>query len=453
MKALILLSGVIILKLLSCLVPLQAALPDQVPVIRIQAQGLTPLQTGMETGRRVKALFPDIERRYDAWLATLFTRSEAEIVFRQQLPALVSQLDEASRAELQGISSTWSLSANNETGDGRLSTDEYYLLNLLPDLGLLPNGTGFGTYGKAAQDKETVVGRNLDWANHAILNDLQLITVYERDQRSFVTIGFAGMVTMFSGFNDRGLFISLLNAEPYSPYSKLNQLKNTVPPGSLTWRDALMSNSNTADAADYLIDKPYNFAHSVLLADKKMIQVLEHSPQQQKSRIRHWPSRLNPGKTWNHPHQIAVVNCLLLAKMPDTCATAINTVRWQRLNTLAGTAEQQPPANRQTVADILFDQANRGYEIFNDDTLQSFYYLPASNQLYLYAQAHSNTSPSNLLHQPYLDLLPPAKDWTLHLTWLIWPLLFMKIGTVFWLNQKLKQRTRKNTPSASARST
>lgn len=454
MKTLTLLFGAITLKLLLCLTPLHAALPSQIPVIHIQTQGLTPLQTGLETGRQVKNLFPDVEQRYDAWLATLFKRSELEIIFRRQLPVLVSQLDEDSRAELQGISGAWSLSANNEVGDGRLSADEYYLLNLLPDLGLLPNGVGFGIYGKAAQDKNPVVGRNLDWANHAILNDLQLITVYENNQHSFVTIGFAGMVTLFSGFNDRGLFISLLNAEPYSPYSKTNQLKDTVPTGSFTWRTALMSNSTAAGATDYLIDKSYNFAHSVLLADKNLIQVLEHSPQQQKSRIRQWPSWLNAGETWNHSHQIAVVNCLLLAEMEDTCTAAINTVRWQRLNEFAETVEQQPPGDKHTVAQILFDQANRGYEIFNDNTLQSFYYLPASNQLYLYTKAHNNTDSSNILHQPYLNLLPSVKDRTLPLTWLIWPLLFLKIGTMFWLSHKHKnkKRTHKNTQPTSTRS-
>ncbi|CAA6805013.1 MAG: Unknown protein, partial [uncultured Thiotrichaceae bacterium] len=412
----LLVAGVLIL-LLCKPQPLSAALPDHLPVIRIQAQGLTPLQTGLETGRQVKAQFPDIEQRYDAWLATLFSRSELDIILRQQLPVLVKQLDESSRAELQGISGAWSLSAVNKAGDGQLSLDEYHLLNLLPDLGLLPNGIGFGIYGTTSVDGNPVVGRNLDWAGNAELQNLQVITVYENEQHSFVTIGFAGMITLFSGFNDQGLFISLLNAAPYSPYNNHNRLKNILPPYSFEWRKALTSQSTVTGAIRYLDAQKYAVAHSVLIADKKIIQVLEYSPQTSQGYVRRWNSQIHSGKTWEHPNQIAAVNCLMLAGMPDTCGLPGNTVRWERLNKLAALSDPKHPADPQTVAQILFDQANRSYELFNTNTLQSLYYSPVSGSLHLYAQTNGSAHPVSPLHQPYLDLLSPAEEWKIPLTW------------------------------------
>lgn len=420
-----------------------AVLPGQLPVIRIQAEGLTPLQVGLETGRQVKRQFPDIEQRYDAWLATLFTRSQAELILRQQLPALVKQMDEAWRAELQGVSGAWSLSATTKPGDGQLSLDEYYLLNLLPDLGLLPNGIGFGVYGKAAADNNPVIGRNLDWADNGQLSSLQVITVYEHERQSFVTIGFAGMVSILSGFNDRGLFISLFNAEPHSPYRNHTRFSHSVPSNSFEWRKVLALHSSASTAARYLADKKYNFSYSALLADKKTVQVLEYSPQKNQGRIRQWNSPLNPGRTWEHQQQIALVNCLMLAKMPDTCGAARDAVRWSRLNKLAAASGPQQPADAQTVSRILFDRANQRYELFNTNTLQSFYYLPASNSLYLYSQASNGGHTDAILHQPYLDLLTPEKDWKLPLIWLVWALLLFKSLTVLWVSWKYKKRTQR----------
>ncbi|CAA6814256.1 MAG: Unknown protein, partial [uncultured Thiotrichaceae bacterium] len=68
---------------------------------------------------------------------------------------------------------------------------------------------------------------------------------------------------------------------------------------------------------------------------------------------------------------------------------------------------------------------------------------PVSGSLHLYAQTNGSAHPVSPLHQPYLDLLSPAEEWKIPLTWLIWLLLFLKIIAMFWLTRKYKQCSQK----------
>ena len=187
------------------------------PVIRIQAAELTPRAIGLELGRQSKALFPDIEQRYDAHLASLFTQTRFDDLRQYHLAQLVQQLPEAYREEWQGIVDSWSIVHTSKLGDGHLSLHEYQLLNLLPDLGLPPSGVGIGVFGKVSA-AGTIVGRNLDWRSSPELRALQAITVYQYKDRTVVNPGFAGITSILNGFNNHGLFLAYFNAESYSPY-------------------------------------------------------------------------------------------------------------------------------------------------------------------------------------------------------------------------------------------
>ena len=118
----------------------------QVPIIRINADKLTPLQIGFEMGQQSKALFHDIERRYDSHLANILTLSKFQEILKHRLPQLLESIDPLYLGEMKGLEGAWSFARNSEPGDGRLSLEEFYILNLLPDIGFAPSGVSFGVF-------------------------------------------------------------------------------------------------------------------------------------------------------------------------------------------------------------------------------------------------------------------------------------------------------------------
>ena len=392
-----------------------AALPttqNKVPVLTIQAQHLSPQQIGLEIGRQSKLIFPDIERRYDTHLAKTFNQTQFEHILRDRLPQLLTQLDKSYQEEIKGVMGSWSTVNTNKLGDGQLSTDEYFVLNLLPDIGLIPNGSGFGVYGNAAKEGQTFVGRNTDWESTPELRSLQAITVYHYDDKQIVNIGFTGIVSVLTGFNDQGLFLSYLNAEPYSPYTRTYNTTLKSPSNGTSHTDIFevrktLETSNTLQQATrHLSAKTFKTANNILMADKKNIQVLEY-PANSKARIRRWNSQTQTNKPWEAKQQIAVVDCHVLSSLADNCLESKDTYRWYRLRELAQFSPQHP-AQDTDLSNILFDTKNDGNEIFNSQTLNSVIFSPKNNNLYLYTAPIKANKIFQANHQPYLNLLPSS---------------------------------------------
>jgi hypothetical protein len=67
--------------------------------MRIDSDQWTPLQRGLEIGRKSKVLFPDIEKRYDTHLATLLTPSLYIQLQKESLPKLLKKLEPAYQEE------------------------------------------------------------------------------------------------------------------------------------------------------------------------------------------------------------------------------------------------------------------------------------------------------------------------------------------------------------------
>lgn len=403
---------------------------DKLPILRINTDARPPLETGLEIGRQSKALFPDIEQRYDAYLATLLSASNYEEMLDKRLPPLLAQIEPAYLDEMQGVAGAWVITNASKRADGQLSLAEYQLLNLLPDMGLAPNGTGIGVFGKAAANS-TIVGRNLDWHSNSALRGLQAITVYENADQSVVNIGFAGMLGIFNGFNNQGLFLGRFNAEPYSPYLR----SYTLPELSLngfSLRQALATQQSGSDAKRWLTRKQSGFSNSILIADKETVQVLEY-PANSKAQPRFWNSASS--RPWDKSQQIAVVDCLILDAFADHCQDVSNGVRWQRLREQMNFSVANP-ASLDSISVLLFDTANQQYEIFNEKTLQSLVYFPSKNRLYLYTIPESGEHSKTPVHTAYLDLLPATADDDISLVWIIWLVLFAMLGGIILVRKK-----------------
>jgi hypothetical protein len=409
----------------------------KIPILRVQTDQLTPLQIGLQIGHQSKALFPDIEKRYDAHLAALLTPSLYTQLQRDTLPALLKKIDPAYKKELDGVAAAWSLTRQNQLGDGLLSLNEYQLVNLLPDLGLLAGGTGFGVFSNASANNLPIVGRNLDWKSTPELRSLQTITVYQSNDKAVVNIGFAGILSILTGFNHHGLFLAHYKAEPYSPYQHAPSISAQTRSSVFDLRKVLETKQSNQEAIRYLSKQSYLYSHSILMTDQKKIQVLEY-PKGGVAKIRRWNSPTQMNKPWNKQQQITVIGCHVLASLPNNCRDIKEGYHWSRLRQLAqfNTAS---PASWHDIADILFDTKNHLFEIFNAQTLQSIVYRPDNGSLHLYTASIDGTLSTSPIHRAYLDIIPPklhqqASSKNKHLTvWFISAILLLLSAIVFWV--------------------
>lgn len=427
---------------LAFLAPYGAVLADQtkLPIIQVATDGATALAQGLSIGRQTKSLFPDIEARYDSALSSLVNQRQLESLRKAQLPNLFERLDKSHQEEIQGVEAAWELVSESNVGDGKLSAEEYRLLNFLPDLGFMPNGSGFAAIDKASSDNKPILGRNLDWKVNSTFKSLQSITVYKGDEHTSVNIGFAGLVLVVTGYNSDGLFLAGLNAAPYSPYyqtSTESHKKQTS--ASFDFKTLLDSKKNSKQALKYLSATRYPYDINIIVADKKTVTVLEHS-KNGSSQVRHWNSPLHANTPWGKRQQIGVVNCFTLLSMPNSCQSASNSVRWKRLRNLAN-FDAQSPASLTELSSLMTDTQNKRHEIFNNTTLQSVIYQPASGKLYLYANL-DGTNTKTPVYQAYFDfadtLVKSTKESASYFSFkkVYWLLIALLGAALWWFMRK-----------------
>ncbi len=393
------------------LVAASAAIADnpgqRLPVFRIEAENKRPVEQGAELGRQVKERFPDLEARYDSYLADTFTQGQFDTWLSGRVePLRATAIDPAYLAELQGLAGALSLIGRNRLGDGYLSLDELWFLQLIPDIGGHTGGWGFGVYGTRSATGGALIGRNLDRSGNPALRGLQAITVYAGANHSVVNIGFAGISSLVTGFNDSGLFLALLDATP-TP----GQSQPIVATGAIGFdlRRALETqDGGVTGAVRTLGRRRYGADHSVLLAGPKRVQVLEH-PHGQPARLRKASTPTRPEMAWDRPDQIAAVGCFALPTSPAGCHQLRERYRWQRLRALARFEPEGPHARVADLAHIALDRSNSNYALFARSTLQSMVFDPQQQVLQLYAAPSDGWHPEDPGMQRYASLAVNSK--------------------------------------------
>ncbi|PWQ97164.1 C45 family autoproteolytic acyltransferase/hydolase [Leucothrix arctica] len=424
---------------------LAAAESQKLPIIYIDATTLSAKQTGLEVGRQSKRLFPNIERRYDIHLKSTLSQSTFNDIVQHHLPTLLQTLDRQYKEEINGISGAWQLVTNNKLGDGKLSLDEFKVLNLLPDLGYPPMGSGFGVFGRSAENRQTLVGRNLDMSSTPQLRSLQAITVYYyKNDNVVVNIGFAGILSVVTGYNNKGLFLSLLSARNMNPYKQFGEnniehLHSSV----FAIKKALTDKIDIKKANHILSGKHYSADFNFLIADKEKVEVLESSSSEHISKLRKWDSDTFQDSTSDSSQQISVVNCFALRVLPNNCYDPNNIVRLSRFHELTK-FNIKNPATLEKLSLVMLDSNKYLYEIFNTKTLQSVIYKPSNNSLYLYASSINNEKKQPPEYKVYLDIIKKKSTnfslLSLIEKWFNWILLFFMISIIAVFGKKNKEQ-------------
>jgi len=315
--------------------------------------GLSRREMGAEYMKAILAINADYQSLADSYLKDVDTLSSLSTKFAgystliSRVSLIKPQLRSEYLEELEGMASILTETAD-VAGDGKLSANELFAMQLFPDLGRGWACSGFSVFGSKSATGETITGRNLDFLTGFTMQmpKVHAVITIKYNNSSICMIGFLGNVGVVSAFNDEGVFAGILDS-PVGGTAIDCTGKNSY---TLDIRYALENFNTKEDVASYMTDasRLYTWNHNILLSDINGSLVVENnftvtsstgSTLTGKRAIRTPESALNPGITWGFADAIAVVNSNISEGTFDNhTQTVFNTGRWGRFLSLMGAA-------------------------------------------------------------------------------------------------------------------
>lgn len=366
------------------------------PIIYVDCRGKTGTEIGVALGNAMENAVGADPAEIEAQIDSFLTYSiPGQWIFDYGMVPRVNvikpNIDQKYRDEVNALASFFDASSNpDKLGDGKVSLNEFWVLQLIPDIARMTNCSGFGVFGNCSASGLPIVGRSLDWGFPPGIRNMQAITVYQYEDRTFVNIGFAGLAGVLTGFNSDGLFAGILDSPMGAAYPDPPVGKRSF---VFDLRNALETCTEISEAATALYNQQYAFSHNILFADTTDVQVLEH-PQGINGSLRTFASVLRSDISWGKTNQIAVVNFFALSGYSNG-SSYWNYDRWNRFQTLADFNATDNRAHAADVMNIMLDTANGPNQIFNNITVQSMVFTPAGRKLYLYTVPESGIHDSN----------------------------------------------------------
>jgi hypothetical protein len=356
-------------------------------VIADYGTGVTPDSMGRALVAQVRQAVPEFESLVDSYLAERAGSNGVYNAWLARMADIRPQLMADHAAEIEGMASQVSAGTTNIRGDGKLSRDEIFLLNLFPDACRGSQCSGLSVYGPRSSTGRPMTARLLDWSDGSShqLSQIQAVTTIKNGEHSVCLIGYLGFLGTLTGFNDDGLFAGILDSPSGAAYSSAGRRSY-----SFDIRTALENLGSITDAADYLSDtaKHYAYNHLVLMADSLSGGVLENnfsgSGSAMHRALRRDTSSLNPGVSWGHANAVAVVNSFALAGNHDNhtpywqnygrwesfvnqLASCGDTLDWNELKLIAGFDNGNGPGSE--YGDI-YVSSNQQIVLFRPDSMR-----------------------------------------------------------------------------------
>jgi len=292
---------------------------------------------GYELGQLIAAEIPDIQAIFDSYITEVSGPYYDEFIRR--VGDIAPQVQPEYLEEIRGLAAALSASDDNVPGDGVMSPDEWMLVNLFPDVARATQCSALGI--TSGLSEQTMVARNLDWypGSQEQLPRLNAITVWKKNGKTVTSIGYLGFFSMLTGFNQDGVFGSVLDSPTGAPYSSDGKHSYVF-----DLRYALENHSDINGVADYMSFHDYTLNHTIFLADKVSSAVLENNISGEGAdmdrALRFDDSDLNPGVEWNHPGAVVSVNSFVLDGNHDNhTPDPKQTARWSSLDFLLADAE------------------------------------------------------------------------------------------------------------------
>lgn len=414
---------------------------SNLPVVRIDTRELDPQTVGRELGRLWKSRFPDLESQLDGLLASRLGGLAARASSLLETSGIdLSKLAENELEEFQGLAGFLDLVSESRFGDGLLSSDELVLVQILPDLGIDGAGSGFGIFGSLSASGSPLVVRTLNPETGEPTDSIpDAITVYERAGNTVVSVGIAGNLGITTGFNDSGLFVSIL---PALGVPARAEPTGSSEPLALAVRRALQTSEQIDSAVRALSEGHYGIAHSLLIADREEVGVFEQ-PMAGTGLLRRAMSVLHPSMAWGPGDSIAAVGCFALASMPSDCDDARHRYLWQHLRVSAeGYLQGRRPVLAELI-DAMLEGEKRATTSDKRQSRQILGFAPDTADLVVrdLGASTSGDAPEPVT-QRFTDLLPlsQTKRDTVLIWWWLWAAIAILLAITLWVRFRSSPR-------------
>ncbi|HQH96634.1 MAG TPA: C45 family autoproteolytic acyltransferase/hydrolase, partial [Spirochaetota bacterium] len=170
--------------------------------------GRTHYQMGEYFGLQTIGLNDDFERIFD-WYIYMASAIVPYGTMIQRALAIKPQIPAAYQEEINGLASVCT-GTEDKLLDGKLSLNEVYLLQTLPDVWISASCSSVAVFGTTSATGKTIIGRNLEWFGGIPFNYLSklqaVVTVKNTSGNDVCLIGYLGFLGCITGFNDQGLF-------------------------------------------------------------------------------------------------------------------------------------------------------------------------------------------------------------------------------------------------------
>lgn len=349
----------------------------------------THKQIGVEYGEQILKFVPEYQKLYDSYIQELAMSNEILYrVFLSRVEDIKGQIRGEYKEEIDGLSISLANAKENVMGDGRLSKDELYLLNLIPDVVRATQCSAFSVYGDKSSTGRNITARLLDWygGNKNQINKVQAVTVFNIGKKSFCSVGYLGFLGVITGFNNNKVFGAILDSPTLQPYDSQGRRSYT-----LDLRYALENYDTLEKVADYMKSPAnlYAFSHLIYLSDENKSGILENNTTSEMRALRLESSQLNKGVQWNTRNSIAAVNAFMIKGNLDNYSPAlVNKERWNSLRLRFN--DNKGPLSVEDIKKIA--SFKKGYkpgkqedgDIYNKETKQIVIFEPSSLSLQVF---------------------------------------------------------------------
>lgn len=291
---------------------------------------------GEEYAKSIIRLIPDYESTIDSYLAEISSSDDKYNLFITRTKDIKPQIPKSYCDEIEGMAQCFSGNNSNIRGDGKLSLDEIYLLNLIPDVARGTQCSALSVYKGRSATKNTITGRILDWyqGSQNQLTKIQSVTTFKNGAKSICSIGYLGYLGIISGFNNDKVFAAILDSPSGSKYTSTS--KYSYP---MDIRYALENKNTLKKVSTFLKsdNRKYTMGHLIILSNPENSVVLENNISDDINfmpmrAIRTEDSELNEGIEWAIDNAIGTVNSFLLKNNYNNHSSQLsNTERFKTL--------------------------------------------------------------------------------------------------------------------------
>lgn len=390
--------------------------------------GASHRAVGEEYGAKIRSVVPQFEQCWDSYIKEYGGNWLVYKILLGRVKQMKDQIPQDVRDEIEGIASQLSGGDNDKPGDGKVSINELYLLNLIGDACRMNQCCAVSVFGERSANGQTICGRNLDWPDGSAnqLAQIQAVITYKNGAKSIVSVACIGFQGIVSGFNGSGVFAGILDSGTGAKYSAKNRRSYAV-----DLRFAL-EHSNSVEQVGEVMSKagPYTFNHLIILADRRHSAVLENNfsggGENPARALRYWNSDLNPSTTWGIPYSVGAVNCFALRGNTDNHIdpldwkrfrkgepdSDVNTLRWQSMKEQLTRMGSKVDATG--VKSVLsFYYPKKPFSMYHGDlyhalTFQSMIFEPNSMSLQVWFKAKDGKMYNTLAFEPIHTTLNSA---------------------------------------------